>query len=166
MVNSADAELVEVLDDSGRVQRIVTRAEMRRDRLRHRATFVVVIRSSGDIVVHRRAGTKDVWPGRWDVAFGGVAGVGESWTVAAARELAEEAGITDATLEPIGDGWFTDDDVSVVGRIYLARTDAAVAFVDGEVDEAREVSPANLDRFVEEHEFCPDSISLVLPLLR
>jgi len=164
-MNAADAERVEVVDHSGRVRRTVTRAEMRRDRLRHRATFVAVIRSNGSIVVHRRAGTKDVWPGRWDLAFGGVAGVGESWTDAAARELAEESGIADAVLEPIGGGSFEDDDVSIVGRIYLARTDAAIEFVDGEVTEARELPRAELDRFIQEHEFCPDSVALVVPLL-
>ena len=51
--------------------------------------------------MHRRAEWKDVYPGYWDVCFGGVLGAGEAWDDAAHRELQEEAGI-DAPLELLG----------------------------------------------------------------
>ena len=64
----------------GAVVRLATRAEMRAGNLRHRSVAVVVVTSAGEVVAHRRADWKDVWPGRWDVCFGGVVGVGEDWT--------------------------------------------------------------------------------------
>ncbi|MCB0972291.1 MAG: hypothetical protein KDA97_12360, partial [Acidimicrobiales bacterium] len=67
---AADAEQVEVVDLDGTVVDVVSRARMRRERLRHRCTYVVVVDSDERLVVHRRAEWKDVWPGRWDVAFG------------------------------------------------------------------------------------------------
>ena len=70
-MGSAD-ELVDVVDEHDRVVRVVTRGEMRSDRLRHRTVFIVVVNSSGDVLAHRRADHKDVWPGRWDLAAGGV----------------------------------------------------------------------------------------------
>ena len=72
---------------------------MRRHRLRHRATFVVVRCSRGHVLMHRRSDTKDLWPGRWDLAVGGVVTAGEGYDDAARRELAEEVGVTDRRLD-------------------------------------------------------------------
>ena len=43
----AGAELVEVVDESGAVVEVVTRAAMRARNLRHRSTFVVVVTTAG-----------------------------------------------------------------------------------------------------------------------
>ena len=87
------AELVEEVDERGRVVRVVTRATMRAENLRHRNIGVVVRRPTGAVVVHRRADWKDVHPSLWDIVFGGVPAVGEDDADAAVRELAEEAGL-------------------------------------------------------------------------
>ena len=69
-------ELVEVVDVDGRVIEVVTRQRMRAENLRHRSVAVVVFDSRGRLLIHRRADHKDVWPGYWDLCFGGVVGVG------------------------------------------------------------------------------------------
>ena len=97
-------ELVDVIDDDGGVVGTVTRAEMRRRRLRHRCTFVIVRSSGGGVLVHRRSDDKDLWPGAWDLAVGGVVGAGEDWEPAARRELAEEVGVTGVELVELGRG--------------------------------------------------------------
>ena len=86
-------ELVDQLDEDGAVVGAVTRRDMRAHNLRHRSVAVVVVNSRQELLVHRRADWKDVWPSRWDLAFGGVVGAGEAWEEAARRELAEEAGV-------------------------------------------------------------------------
>jgi 8-oxo-dGTP pyrophosphatase MutT (NUDIX family) len=63
---------------------------MRADNLIHGATGVVVRNSSGQIYVHRRTDTKDVYPGRYDFAAGGVLAVGEDPDEAALRELHDD----------------------------------------------------------------------------
>jgi 8-oxo-dGTP pyrophosphatase MutT (NUDIX family) len=111
-------EWVEVLDERGKVVDVVPRAEMRSRNLRHRAVYVAVL--AGDrLLTHQRADWKDVWPSRWDVAFGGVCDVGETWPAAARRELAEEAGIAidEHELLDMGDDRFESDEVRLVGRI-------------------------------------------------
>ena len=154
-------ELVEEVDVDGNVLRVVTRAEMRAGRLRHRATFIAVV-DGPNLLVHRRSPLKDVWPSRWDIAAGGVAAVGESWADGARRELAEELGIA-APVEELGRGRFDDEDAHVVGAVFVARWSGPVSFADGEVVEARWVDLEGLEALRSTATFCPDSLELVLP---
>jgi isopentenyldiphosphate isomerase len=163
-VGSAD-EPVEVVDEQGRVIRIVRRAEMRAGRLRHRTVFIAMLSTDGRLLVHRRADDKDVWPSRWDLAAGGVVAVGEAWDDAARRELAEELGVEGVELESLGVARYEDADVAIVGHIYLARSDGPFRFADGEVTEARFVTRAELDALRSTEAFCPDSVEVVWPLV-
>ena len=156
-------ETVEEVDRDGTVLRLVSRAEMRAQRLRHRSVFVAVVSLSGDLLVHRRSMTKDIWPGWWDVAVGGVVAVGEDYESAAARELAEEVGVVGATLEFLGSGAFDDRDVSLVAHCFLCRSDGPFEFADGEVTATEWVSPDGLLAWLGTHRVLPDSVALVLP---
>ncbi|MFP5577691.1 MAG: NUDIX domain-containing protein [Acidimicrobiia bacterium] len=156
--------LVDVVDADDRVIGTATRARMRAEALRHRAVYVVVRTTDDSIVVHRRADWKDVHPGAWDLCFGGVLDAGEGWDHAAARELAEEAGI-DAPLRPLGIGTYEGDGAPVNGRVYEAVHDGPYPCPDGEVVEVRTVPLQALPAFLADHRHCPDSAELVLPLL-
>ena len=159
---SAD-ELVDVVDEEDRVIGVTTRSAMRSGRLRHRTAFVLVWSPTGEVLVHRRAQDKDVWPGRWDLAAGGVLARGESYDDGAARELAEELGITGVPLHPLGRGRYEDADVAEIAAVYGVTWDGPVLFTDGEVAEARWVSAVELATMVRSLPFAPDSIELVLP---
>ena len=116
MERSPIEEQVEVVDADGCVTGVVTRAEMRAARLRHRSVFVAVFSHDGDLLVHRRSDAKDLWPGWWDLAVGGVVAAGEDWDDAARRELSEEIGAHGAVIEPIGGAAYSDADVALVAR--------------------------------------------------
>lgn len=158
-------EQVDVCDESGQVVGTATRAEMRAGRLWHRTVFIAVVTSDDRVWVHRRADWKDVWPGRWDVCFGGVLGAGEGFDAGAHRELAEEAGIEVAVLEPIGGGAFEHPDCREHARVYLARSDDPCTCPDGEVAEALLVPLADLAAWAAAHPVVADSEALVLPAL-
>lgn len=159
------AELVDVVDDDDRVVHHVTRAEMRANRLQHRAVSIAVFGSDARLLVHRRADTKDVWPGMWDLAAGGVVAAGEEYDDAARRELAEELGIEVTTMEYLGEGRFADDAVALIGRGYRCVHDGPFTFTDGEIAEVRWVDAAGLQSLMATERFVPDNVALLLPLL-
>jgi 8-oxo-dGTP pyrophosphatase MutT (NUDIX family) len=163
---TAGDELVDLVDVDDNVVEVVTRAEMRArgPRARHRACYVAVLTSRGELVVHRRADWKDVYPGWWDVCFGGVLGAGEAWDDAARRELLEEAGI-DAPVQCLGVATWEQLDVALNGRVYVAHHDGPYPCPDGEVVEVATVPLRDLDRWLDGRDVCPDSKDLVVPLL-
>lgn len=173
-------EWVDVVDEHDRVIRSVIRAEMRRKRLRHRAVFVAVTDGDGRLLLHRRAPTKDIWPGWFDIAVGGVVASGESYHQAAERELAEEVGVSGVDLVSLDGGVaraFDDAEVSLMGRCYLVTTPGPFRFRDGEVSEAWWATRAEFERlrsgetsqiagrYSPRERFLPDSLALLLPLL-
>lgn len=158
-------ELVDVVDDDDHVIATVTRAQMRAGRLQHRAVSIAVLATDGRLLVHRRADTKDVWPGMWDIAAGGVVAAGEDYDTAARRELAEELGIEAHMLVHLGTGRYVDDAVAMIGRGYLTVHDGPFTFTDGEIAEVRWVDRAALQALLATESFVPDNVELLLPLL-
>jgi isopentenyldiphosphate isomerase len=96
-MSASTDEWIDLVDDQDLVVGRVTRLQMREKNLWHRSVAILCQNSRGEIYVHRRTPTKDVFPGLYDVTVGGVVGAGESYDAAAVRELAEELGISDPT---------------------------------------------------------------------
>ena len=158
-------ELVDIVDDDDNVIATVTRSEMRSRRLQHRSVGIAVISTDGRLLIHRRSLAKDIWPGWWDIAAGGVVAAGETYEAAARRELEEELGV-EGDVEFLGQSRYVDDDVAEMCRGYRVVHDGPFEFSDGEVSEVRWVTFAELDAMRTTHHFLPDSIALLLPLLR
>jgi isopentenyldiphosphate isomerase len=110
-------ELVDVVDDEGRTVSTVSRREMRARRLPHRSTYILVFNRRGELFVHLRTPTKDVYPSHWDVAVGGVLAAGESFDVGASREVREELGV-DLPLEALFPIRYADPHTVVHGLVY------------------------------------------------
>lgn len=157
-------ELVDVLDRFGVVVDTVPRSRMRAENLLHRSVFIVVRNAADELLVHRRADWKDVWPGAWDIAVGGVVATGEAWELAAARELAEELGVV-AELAYLGEGEYADESVRELARVYGVRSEGPFRLVDDEIVDVAWLPMADLRAWVDEHDVCPDSLALVLPRL-
>jgi len=88
-------EILDLVDESGRVVGRATREECHADPSRaHRAVHVFVRDSTGAIFLQKRAKTKRIQPGRWDTSVGGHLESGEGYEQGAARELLEEIGLS------------------------------------------------------------------------
>jgi isopentenyldiphosphate isomerase len=80
-------EIVAIVDEQNHVVGVAPRREMRAKRLPHRSTYILVFNAKDDLYVQKRTMTKDVFPGYYDIAAGGVVLAGESYEQGAEREL-------------------------------------------------------------------------------
>ena len=87
-------EIVPIVDREDNIVDQVPRSIMRSQGFRHRVTYIFVFHPDGRLFIQKRTTTKDVYPGYYDLAAGGVVCVGESYDESAQREAAEELGIT------------------------------------------------------------------------
>jgi isopentenyldiphosphate isomerase len=158
MASPSAGELVDIVDAEDRVIRQASRAEMRAGRLRHRATYLLVFNRRGELFIHQRTATKDVYPAYWDVAVGGVVGAGESYDDGARRELAEEIGVHDAMPEPLFGFSWDDAGNQVNGRVYRVVTDAPLTLQAEEIQRGEWLPPADVDARIERDPFCPDGV--------
>lgn len=129
----ADEPVAIVDPDTGQVVGSAPRARMRRERLWHLSTGVLVRNRAGEVYVHRRTETKDVFPGAHDVWAGGVVGAGEEPTRAAERELAEELGIAGVELEPLGTGRYEGPEARALAWLFEVRWDGPLRHQPEEV---------------------------------
>lgn len=90
---------VAVVDLENHVLSHVPRSVMRRENLLHRAVKILVSNEQGEILVHRRTSTKDLFASMHDLFVGGIVESEESYDEAAVRVLANELGIFDHAPE-------------------------------------------------------------------
>ena len=127
-------EIVAVVDEDNNVVGSAARREMRAKRLPHRATYILVFNSRGDVYVQKRTLTKDVFPGYYDPAAGGVVLAGEGYLEGARRELEEEMGIHDVPLQSLFEFYHKDANSRVWGAAYRCVYDGAVTLQEEEVE--------------------------------
>ena len=135
---SADprAERVAVYDAAGAVVGVAARGEVYARSLWHGVGGVLL--RSGDgrrVYVHRRAATKLVMPGLHDCWAGGVVGPGETPATTAARELAEELGVTGVPLTALFTLAYDEGDGGLRSHLFAfeARYDGPVRHQPEEV---------------------------------
>ncbi|GAA1729473.1 NUDIX domain-containing protein [Isoptericola hypogeus] len=152
-------ELVALYDDAGIPCGTADRARVRAENLRHAATAVVVRNGAGDVYVHRRTGTKDLYPGRYDFCAGGVLLAGEDPAESARRELAEELGVTGVELVPLGFADYADSRTRMREFRFACTYDGPVTWQPDEVAWGAWVTPARLLEMLDELPFMPDSVA-------
>jgi isopentenyldiphosphate isomerase len=149
-------ELIDVVDDEDRVVGRRTRAEVRRHNLPHRSVYILVFNGAGELFVHRRTDTKDVYPGYHDVAIGGVVGAGESYADAAARELREELGIPGDAIEPLFSIRYRDVATAVNGMVFRCVHDGPFVLQASEIVSGEFLPTAVVEERMGRERFCPD----------
>jgi isopentenyldiphosphate isomerase len=160
MPAASAGELVDIVDAQDRVIGRATRAAMRAGRLRHRATYLLLFNRRGELFIHQRTASKDVYPAYWDVAVGGVVGAGESYDEGARRELAEEVGLRDAIPQPLFSFAWEDDGNQVNGRVYRVIDDGPLTLQAEEIQRGEWLPPAAVDERIDRDPFCPDGVAV------
>ena len=154
-------ELVEIVDRDNTSLGAVTRAIMRQQNLIHRASYVLVFNRTGELFIQKRTMTKDIYPGYWDLAAGGVVLAGESYMESALRELQEELGLTGVRLRHLFDQYFEDTRNRVWGRIYSCTSEGPFTLQAEEVAYGRFIALADIHALHQSEPVTPDGLALL-----
>ena len=122
--------------------------QVRSPELIHRAVHVFVRDGEGRIYLQKRAGNKDIQPGRWDTSVGGHLLPGESYEEGAAREMEEELGLSGELRFLYRYLWRTNRESELV-ETYLVETSLSPVPDREEIEEGRFFTPAALAELLE-----------------
>jgi len=151
-------EEVAIVDRDNRVIGSATRAEMRAQNLIHRATYILVFNRQGELFVQLRTMGKDIYPGYYDVATGGVVLTGESYGASAARELAEELGISVVPLTAHFAFYHEAPDNRVWGQVFSCVHGGPFTLQAEEVAGGSFVPLALIAGLAKKHPLTPDGL--------
>jgi len=152
-------EFVDVIDAAGLTIATVTRREMRERRLPHRCVYILVFDRNGNLFVHLRTATKDVYPSRWDVVGGGVLAAGESFAEGAQREVRKELGVETAP-EPILPFEHADASTGVRAWAYRICHDGPFRLQPEEIVHGEFVTLQEAVARSTRDPFCPDGLAV------
>lgn len=153
---AADTEWVDIVDEQNEVIAQSSRQQMRAERLRHRATYIVVHDGMGKILVQRRTEIKDLYPGWLDATAGGVVQSGENVLDSARREAEEELGIAGVPFAEHGLFYFEEEQCRVWGALFSCVSHGPFALQEEEVSEVCWLTPEEITARCDE--FTPDSL--------
>ena len=160
-----DGEIVQIVDREDREIAVMTRRLMREQRLIHRASYILVFNAAGELYVQKRTKTKDIYPGYWDVAAGGVVLAGESYEESAERELKEELGVSKVKLKFLFDQYYEDEGNRVWGKIFTCTHEGPFTLQPEEVEYGRFMLPRVALEYSEVERFTPDGVIILEKLL-
>lgn len=158
-------EQVIIVDENNNEVDQVSRATMRVGNLIHRATYILVFNSRGELFVQKRTTTKDIYPGYYEIAAGGVVLAGESYELSAKRELKEELGVDSDNLTHLFDNFHDDGNNRVWGRVFSCTYDGPMQLQEEEVESGNFMKTEDILSMIQSQPFCPDGIAILYQVL-
>ena len=152
-------EMVDVIDENDNVIDTLPRKEVRSRNLLHRGAAIVIKNNKGELLVHKRTMSKDVFPGKYDMFVGGAVSAGENYEESAKREMEEEVGVT-ANLNFKFKHMSSCKTNPGVTSVFEATHDGPFKFQEEEIEEGFFVSKEKIEEMRSTHNFCDDSFEL------
>ena len=139
-------DIFDVVNDDDEIIGRELRSVVHARELLHRAVHVLVFNAAGQLFLQKRSMAKDNDPGLWDSSCSGHVDSGESYAVAAERELMEEIDLlVDEPMEELfkiaasaGTGW-------EFAVIYRTESEGPFTLCPEEIDEGRWFTPEEID---------------------
>ena len=165
-MTSPQEEIVTIVDEKNNVTGSALRSVMRAKGLTHRATYILVFNSKGEFYVQKRTPEKDVYPGYYDVAAGGVVMAGETYDESASRELKEEMGIQGVPLTRLFDFYHQDTSNRVWGRAYSCEYNGEIILQKEEVESGEFCSLETIRNASNHASYTPDGLYVLRRYLK
>lgn len=159
-------EIILIVDANNNITGSAPRHEMRAKGLPHRACYILVFNSLGELFVQKRTMSKDIYPGYYDIATGGVVLAGESYDESARRELAEELGIRNVELFAHFTFLYEDGSNRVWGRVYSCTYDGELNLQAEEIESGFFGAPDYVLALSKKEPFTPDGLYVLQRYLR
>lgn len=154
-------EIIQIVDENNRELAAVSRSIMRAQNLIHRASYILVFNKARELYIQRRTMNKDIYPGYWDVAAGGVVLADENYDDSARRELREELGICHNNLTHCFDHYYEDVNNRVWGRIYNCTHEGPFVLQAEEVEYGMFVPVQTALGMSRQDPFTPDGLEIL-----
>lgn len=154
-------ELFDVVDDENRVIDVMSRSEVHRLGLRHRAVHVFLFRTDGRMLIHLRSPAKAEFPSVWSSSAAGHVTSGEAPDECVQRELEEELGLK-ARLDFCLEVPACSETCMEFTRLYVATSDDEIAPDPTEISAVRWLT---IDAIREQIEETPDDFSPAFRLI-
>ena len=156
----AKAEWVDLVDRDNQVVGRALRQEVRQKNLLHRGIAVLVCNSQGQVYVHQRTASKDLFPAMYEMVVGGVVGSGEDYLEAAVREAREELGVANEQLEFLFDHLYQGPLNYSWVRCYRVLWDGPIVHQPEEVQWGEWMDESRLPQWIEEVPIVPDGLDV------
>jgi isopentenyl-diphosphate delta-isomerase type 1 len=156
-------EIFDVVNERDEVIGRLSRAEVHRQALRHRAIHVLIFNARGEIFLQKRSMQKDNFPGRWDSSAAGHLDCGESYDACALREVKEELGID---LPSVPERVLRVEACAETGEefvwVYRTRHEGPFQLHPDEIETGGWFAPGHVTKWIREkaEEFAPSLICI------
>lgn len=150
-------EYLAIVDEDDNVIGKTSYAEAKARGLIRRAANVFVFNSKGELFVHRRSENLDLYPGMWDVKFGGWVRASESYEEAALREMKEEAGITGVKLTYLFPQKSRKRENLANRKVFRCTYDGKIVLDETEVAEGKFMQIEEAVKLLEEGKLSPSA---------
>lgn len=159
-------EMLEIVDLNNLVLGVETRKRVRSENLLHRGVGILCWNSRGELYVHQRTQTKDLFPSYFDMMVGGALSAGEDYETAALREVQEELGVGDTPiryiLETLYDGPLNRSWI----QLFEVTWDGPVSWQEEEIVWGRWMAFEEVLSWIEQVPIVPDGYQVFQDYLR
>ena len=151
---------MDLVDEDDEVIGRASRRSVRAGNLLHREIASIVRNGLGEIFVHRRTETKDVFPGMYDMFVAGVVTSGESYDMAVRRELAEELGVEGVEPAFLFKSRYQEEDNNWWACVYEVSWDGSVRLQESEIAWGVFMPEDELIARLDHWSFVPDGLEV------
>lgn len=138
---------------------------MRSENLIHRIAYVFVFSPLGSLYVQQRSTDRDIFPGCWDLATGGILHREESYLSAAKRELGKRLGIYHQELKPHGEFYVSTSQCRAWGSVFSLIWDGEIQPQGRQISHWQYLNIDDLPVFLGQENITPTSYQAYLQLL-